>query len=159
MVPIGTYSGYDYYIRTNTDQSREISARMNVTYGSYYTGKNLRFGINGNITRIHRLRMEIDYNHNWVDMPQGTFRTNTLGMRTFFYFSTELYLKAYIQWNDDKLYFDGKEKVISNILFRWIYKPGSDLYVVYNDGRLLGPGGQEITNRTLMLKTTFFWRK
>jgi hypothetical protein len=30
---------------------------------------------------------------------------------------------------------------------------------VYNDGRLIGPGPNEITNRTFMIKATFFWRK
>ena len=159
IVPVGTYSGFDYYIRTSSDQSRDISGRININYGNYYTGRNLRFEIDGNFTRIKRLRMEVNYNYNWVDLPEGSFRTNTLGLRTFYYFSTELYLKAYIQWNDDKLYFDGKEKIISNILLRWIYRPGSDLYIVYNDGRLIGAGGEEITNRTLMVKTTFFWRK
>ncbi len=159
IVPVGTYSGYDYYIRANSDQSRDISGRFDITYGHYYAGRNLRFGLSSNITRITRLRLEVDYDYNWVQLPEGSFQTNTLGLRTFYYFSTELYFKAYVQWNDDKLYFEGKERIISNFLLRWIYKPGSDLYVVYNDGRLIGPGGQEITNRTLMLKTTFFWRK
>jgi hypothetical protein len=159
VVPVGMYSGFDYYIRTSSDQSRDISGRININYGNYYTGRNLRFEIDGNFTRIRRLRLEINYNHNWVDLPEGSFRTNTLGLRTFYYFSTELYFKAYVQWNDDKLFFDGKEKIISNFLLRWIYRPGSDLYIVYNDGRLIGPGGEEITNRTLMVKTTFFWRK
>ena len=81
--------------------------------------------------------------------------SNALGKET----GTELYFKAYVQWNDDKLLFGGREKIISNLLLRYIYKPGSDLYVVYNDGRLIGAGGGEITNRTLMAKVTFFWRK
>ena len=103
--------------------------------------------------------MEIDYAHNYIDLPQGHFHTNTLGLRMFYFFSTELYLKAYVQWNDDKLYFDGKERVISNVLLRWIYSPASNLYLVYNDGRLIGPDHTELSNRTFMVKATFFWRK
>ena len=76
-----------------------------------------------------------------------------------YFFSTELYLKAYVQWNDDKVYNFGKEKIISNLLLRWIYSPESNLYLVYNDGRLVGPGESEIVNRTFMVKATFFWRK
>jgi hypothetical protein len=119
----------------------------------------MRFSLNSTITRIRRLRMEVDYNHNYVDLPEGSFHTNTLGLRMLYFFSTELYLKAYVQWNDDKYYNAGKEKIISDILLRWIYSPACNLYLVYNDGRLVGPGNNEIINRTLMVKVTYFWRK
>ena len=159
IIPIDTYSGYDIYLRTNTDQGRPLSVGFNLNYGSYYMGRNLRLGLDGNLTKISKLKIEADYNHNFVELPEGSFHTNTLGFRFFYYLSTELYFKAYVQWNDDKLAFEGREKVLSNLLLRWIYRPGSDLYVVYNDSRLIGPGSDEISNRTLMLKATFFWRK
>ena len=44
-------------------------------------------------------------------------------------------------------------------IYSWIYSPACNLYVVYNDGRLVGPGRTEIANRTLMLKVTYFWRR
>lgn len=159
LIPEDTYGGWDGYFRYSTDQSKDISARMDASYGTYFTGKSTRLGFGGRMTRIPRLRVELDYNHYFVDLPEGSFKTNTLGLRTFYFFSTELFLKAYVQWNGDKLSFEGKEKIVSNILLRWIYKPGSDLYLVFNDGRLVGPGGTEIQNRTVMAKMTFFWRK
>lgn len=159
LVPTGTYAGFDYSMRVESDKSRSIAAEMNVNHGDYYTGKNTSLGLSGTVTRIHPIRMEIDYTHNYVDLPEGSFHTNTLGLRMFYFFSTELYLKAYVQWNDDKLQHGGKERVISNVLLRWIYSPMSNLYLVYNDGRLIGPGQNEIVNRTFMLKATFFWRK
>ncbi len=159
LIPAGTYSGYDYSMSIESDKSRSIAGGINVNYGNYYTGHNTSLGVDGTITKIRRLRMEIDYSHNYVNLPGGTFHTNTLGLRTFYFFSTELYLKAYIQLNDDKYYNEGREKIISNILLRWIYSPESNLYFVYNDGRLIGPGNNEIINRTFMVKATFFWRK
>ncbi|MFQ5772842.1 MAG: hypothetical protein ACE5HX_20060, partial [bacterium] len=159
LIPMGTYSGNAFYIRTNSDESRTVAGRINLNYGDYYTGRNLRFGLGANITRINPLRLEIDFNYNFVDLPEGSFRTNLLGLRMFYFFSTDLYFKAYVQWNDDRLSFDGREKVIANFLLRWIYSPTSNIYLVYNDGRLIGQGNNEITNRTFMLKATFFWRK
>jgi len=99
------------------------------------------------------------FSYQYVDLPEGSFHTNTLGLRMFYFFSTDLYLKAYVQWNDDKYYNAGKEKVVNDILLRWIYSPACNLYLVYNDGRLIGPGNNEIINRTLMVKVTYFWRK
>ncbi|HEX9970534.1 MAG TPA: hypothetical protein VGD14_00550, partial [bacterium] len=159
LIPSGTYAGYDYSMSAESDRGRAIAGGINVNFGDYYTGQNTSFGISGTVTRIQPVRMEIDYSHNFIDLPQGSFHTNTLGFRVYYFFSTELYLKAYMQSNDDKLNFDGKERVISNILLRWIYSPESNLYLVYNDGRLVGPNHTEIVNRTFMLKATFFWRK
>ena len=159
LIPAGTYSGWDYSIGASSDKSRSIAGGIDLNYGNYYTGRNTRLGIDGTITCIPRIRAEIDYSHNYISLPEGRFHTNTLGLRAFYFFSTELYLKAYVQWNDDKYYNEGKEKVISNLLLRWIYSPESNLYLVYNDGRLIGPGHNEITNRTFMVKATFFWRK
>jgi len=159
LIPEGTYGGYDFSLRANSDRSRAFSGRLNVSYGHYYGGNDLRLGGSATITRFERMRMELDFSHNLIQLPTGNFRTNTFGLRSFYYFSTELYFKAYVQWNGDRLAFEGREKMLANLLLRWIYRPGSDLYVVYNDIRLVGPGGDEIQNRTLMLKATFFWRK
>ncbi len=159
LIPQGTYTGYIYSINAESDKSRAIAGEIDIDYGSYYTGRQMRFGLNGTVTRIRRMRMEVDYSHNYVDLPEGSFHTNTLGLRMFYFFSTELYLKAYVQWNDDKYYNTGKERIVSDILLRWIYSPACNLYLVYNDSRLVGPGANEITNRTLMIKVTYFWRK
>ena len=159
IIPIATYTGYDYSLRAESDKSRPIAGEINLGYGDYYTGDNKSFGFSSTITNIQPFRLEINYRHNNVSLPVGSFHTNTMGLRLFYFFSTSLYLKAYMQWNDDKLYFAGKERIISNILLRWIYSPASNLYLVYNDGRLVGPGNTEITNRTFMIKATFFWRK
>ena len=159
LIPSDTYIGYDVSMSAQSDRGRAIAGGINANFGDYYTGKSARAGISGTITRIQPVRIEIDYSHNYIDLPQGSFHTNTLGLRVYYFFSTELYLKAYTQWNDDKLNFDGRERVISNILLRWIYSPESNLYLVYNDGRLIGPNQTEIINRTFMVKATFFWRK
>jgi hypothetical protein len=159
LIPEGTYSGFMYSMNAMSDRSRAIAGGININYGSYYSGNQLNFGLNSTITRIQRLRMELDYRYNYISLPDGSFRTNTLGLRMIYFFSTDLYLKAYLQWNDDKYYNAGRERVVSDILLRWIYKPACNLYVVYNDTRLVGPGSDEIVNRTLMVKLTYFWRK
>jgi len=159
LIPEGTYTGFMYSLSAESDKSRAIAGGIDIDYGSYYTGHQMSFGLDSTITRIRRLRMELNYRHNYIHLPEGSFHTNTLGLRMFYFFSTDLYLKAYIQWNDDKYYNAGRERIVSDILLRWIYSPACNLYVVYNDARLIGPGNNEIVNRTLMLKVTYFWRK
>ena len=51
------------------------------------------------------------------------------GLRALFMFSTKLSLSAFVQYNS------AISKVISNIRFRYNPKEGTDLYVVFNEGR------------------------
>jgi hypothetical protein len=45
--------------------------------------------------------------------------------------------------------------VESNIRWRWEYQPGSDLFVVYTDGRdTFGPRSAALMNRGLAIKAT-----
>jgi hypothetical protein len=130
-----------------------------LSYGDYYTGN--RFSANPalKLSNLRRFQAELDLELNHVNLPAGSFDARTVGCRMLYFFSTNLYLKAYLQLNDDRLANDGDRITLANILLRWIYRPGSDFYIVYNDGRLIGPTGTRISNRTIMLKTTFFWRK
>jgi hypothetical protein len=88
----------------------------------------------------------------------GSFDIRTLGCRIYYFFSTNLYVKAYLQWKDDKKANDGNRIALSNILFRWIHRPGSDIYLVYNEGWNIGPLGNQMSNRSILLKFTYFWR-
>jgi hypothetical protein len=159
IVPKGTYTGFRYSLNAESDKGRAIAGTLDLDYGYYYDGRQASLGLTGTITRIRRVRMELDYRHNDIRLPDGKFRTNTLGLRMFYFFSTNLYVKAYLQWNDDKHFNEGRERIVSDVLLRWLYKPACNFYVVYNDARLVGPGNTEIINRTLMLKVTYFWRK
>lgn len=158
-IPKNTYSGWNSFLWIRSNQSANLSGGFFVNYGDYYTGKGIRFGPDLVINNFERTKIEFDLNFNHVNLPQGKFNTRTLGCRMYYYFSTKLYLKAYLQYNDDRKKNDGNILTIANILLRWIYRPGSDLYLVYNDGREIGSSKTEILNRTIMLKATFFWRK
>ncbi len=56
-------------------------------------------------------------------------------------------------------YNSASDSLSTNIRFRWEYIPGSDLYVVYSDGRgTLARGFPEIENRSLVVKFTRLFR-
>ena len=47
----------------------------------------------------------------------------------------------------------------SNVRFRWEYEPGSDLFVVYTDGRdTRGLGYPDLRNQSLVVKFTRLFR-
>ena len=48
----------------------------------------------------------------------------------------------------------------ANVRFRWEYRPGSDLFVVYNEGRdtSLGVNRSELSTRSFVVKFTRLFR-
>ena len=71
-----------------------------------------------------------------ADLPGGSLTANVIGLRASWAFSTRLVTRAYIQYNSlDR-------KWITNLRLRFIHRPGSDLYIVFNDeqGEEYAPG-------------------
>ena len=63
----------------------------------------------------------------WTDRSGA--RTGRSGnFRVSHSFSPDFYLKGFVQYNDDR------KTASFNFLWWYHYKPGSDLYVVYNQG-------------------------
>jgi hypothetical protein len=49
--------------------------------------------------------------------------------------------------------------VSSNARFRWEYRPGSELFLVYSDGRTtLNRGFPDVDNRSVVVKATRLFR-
>ncbi len=69
------------------------------------------------------------YELNWVDLAEGDFSTQLLTARVNYMMSPRLFLSALGQYNSST------DSLETNIRFRWEYQPGSDLFVVYTDGR------------------------
>ncbi len=94
----------------------------------------------------YRLNIEVNYNRNKVDLVGGTFVTDLVGSRIKYSFNTRMFLNAFLQYNTDAKQFS------SNIRFRLIHHPLSDLFIVYNDRRDTQTG--ELLDRAIIFKFT-----
>ena len=60
---------------------------------------------------------------------------------------------------DAQLWISSASTFATNIRFHWEYRPGSDLYVVYGDGReTFDRGFRSLLNRTFAVKLTRLFR-
>jgi hypothetical protein len=64
-----------------------------------------------------------------VDLPSGAFSTDLVNTRINYSFSPRMFLNALIQYNSTL------DEISSNIRFNFIYKPLSDIFLVYNERR------------------------
>ena len=88
-----------------------------------------------------------------IDLAEGQFDTRLATARAIFTPSPRTVLSAFLQYNSRN------QTWSSNVRLRWEYAPGSELFVVYSDGRdTSGSGFSELQNRTLAMKLTYLFR-
>ena len=122
--------------------------------GTYYSGERQAVKVNWNLQIGRTLLLEPNYTRNWIALPaEPRYVTNTLNFRVSQSFTPNLFLKGFYQYND------AARSASFNFLFWYIYKPGSDLYVVFNQGwetdrpEQLDP---RVRNRSLTVKMTYW---
>ena len=134
-----------YYIAPQ----RTLNGRVNVSQGSFYDGRRTVAGLNARLNLGARLGIEPRIALNWVDLPAGQFTARVIGANTTMMFSPRMSLTALVQYNSSS------NTLTSNIRLRWEYIPGSDFFIVYNDGRDTLPSGfPALSSRQFVVKVT-----
>ena len=117
---------------------RRISGSLAAQTGEYYDGRitSVSFGLatnsftsGGRISILPQLSMEPTVSLTRFDLRGGSFTARLLRTRADYGFSPLMFFSALIQYNSA----DGA--VSSNLRFRWEYRPGSELFLVYTDER------------------------
>ena len=88
----------------------------------------------------------MDWTREDVDLPSGDFRTTLVTTRLNCSFTPQMFLDALIQYNSTV------KEIASNIRFNFIYKPLSDLFLVYNERRSTTG---EVRERALIAQFTY----
>ena len=100
--------------------------------------------------------MEPTVSVNWGDLPTGRFRATLVSGRGVLSFTPRMLVASLIQ------YASSGDLLTTNIRYRWEYRPGSELFVVYSDGRdtRSGLGGALplLRNRGFTVKFTRLFR-
>jgi len=102
---------------------------------------------------VPRFSIEPSLSFNWVDLPYGDFTARLVSSRFTVTPSARMLISSLIQFNPD-----GKT-LTSSVRLRWEYTGGSELFVVYSDGRDTGNRGLPgLVNRTFAIKATRLFR-
>jgi hypothetical protein len=133
---------------------RRISGSISGGAGSFYDGTNKELSARGYVELRPGFNVEPGMTLNWIDIPAGAFRTTVAGARTSYMFSPYMALSALVQYNSTS------SSLGSSIRFRWEYRPGSDFFVVYSDGRdtRVTDRFPALLNRTFVVKVTRLFR-
>lgn len=145
-IDVGDYRYREYSLSFNSSQRGKITGNVNFTLGEFWNGHRKSFGGALDWRPNYHMNINVDYSHNRVNLPNGSFRTTLVGARLSYGFSPRLFLNGLFQYNADT------HQVSSNIRFNFIHHPLSDLYLVYNDRRDTLSG--QLVERTFIVKVT-----
>ena len=128
-IPVGDYEMNQVSLRFFTESSRPFAVFGRADYGDYFHGNRVGFNIDSQWRVTYQFALETRYQRNWINLPESDlFTTNVVGTRISYALNTRFFTKLYAQWNDSA------ERASANFLLNYIYRPGSDFYVVYDQG-------------------------
>jgi hypothetical protein len=154
-IPAGSYQSNEWILTYNTSPGRRIYERLTVSPMEFYGGTRLQISAAAGVRASSRLAAEVQFNRNDVRMPWGDFLVNLTTMRVDYTFSPRMTIRSLTQYNS------ATHEISNNIRFNFIYRPGSDLYIVYNELAQTGlPAdifGQK--DRQLVVKLTYLLQR
>jgi hypothetical protein len=153
VVPAGAYTYQLVEGAYTLAQHRLFSGNASASYGSFYGGTRASAGYNGRVGFSPHFALEPNVTVNWVRLPYGDFTARLIGTRVVVSPSPRLAFSSLTQVNSST------RTVTSSVRMRWEYTPGSDLYVVFSDGRGTSAAGLPgLQNRSFAIKATRLFR-
>ena len=121
----GEYRFTRYRVSASTANKRIISLQPSVEWGHFLSGTREEVVLGMGIRPRPGVTLNVNYEFNDVDLPEGAFQTKLFRFIADTQFSPFMYLVNNVQYDS-----------VSRILgwqsrFRWILKPGNDIFFVY----------------------------
>ena len=153
-IPAGGYAFWNTRASYTLGQQRTISGNLTAERGAFYGGERTSLTYTrGRAEITPRVSVEPSLSLNWVDLPAGSFTTRLLGSRVTYTVTPLMFFSALVQYNA------AGSLVGTNARLRWEYRPGSELFVVYNEERdTLGRRLPDLRNRTVVVKVNRLFR-
>jgi hypothetical protein len=155
-LPRGGYHFRTGRIGYNFGQQRPYSGNVLFEKGSYYNGDRTTITLRGSRVNVtSQFSVEPNLSINAVDLPvtNGTFTAKLFGPRVTYTMTPLMFASALIQFNSST------NSVSANVRLRWEYRPGSELFVVFNEERdTLAPRFPATRNRAFIIKVNRFFR-
>jgi hypothetical protein len=126
VIPVGTYNFNRPRVSFTSDLSKPVVFNVREKWGDFYSGK--RYETSGGITwrPNPHLLLDLSESYNRVHLPQGNFFTSLFAGKVNYNFSRKLLTSALVQLNS------AARVSVVNVRLRYIYRPNSDLFVIYN---------------------------
>ena len=149
VVPAGEYDFGDWRFMFNSNPARRVYGGVSYGTQGFFDGNRIDTSLTLGTRLTEQFSAEARYSRNDVDLPGGDFVTSVTSFRIDYAMSTSMSLRTLTQYNSLT------DQWSTAVRFRYTYRPGSDIYIVYDEIRRDTTGFVEIQDRQLILKATF----
>lgn len=126
IIPIDEYVTWTASGEFQTASYRKISIGGEFETGGFWSGTQNQYSLDLSLRPFAGLELNPEYIRTNVDLAEGSFSTDLFRFEANMDFTNSLFFTTNIQF--DNL----SELLATNNRLRWIIRPGSDLYLVYN---------------------------
>ena len=151
-VPAGDYDVRHWSFTATSASRRPVTLSLVAERLDSFGGRLVTLGGRTRLSPGSHLSLELGFTHDRVTLPLGAFTAEVNSLRAVYAFTTRLFVSALLQHNSlDR-------KLVTNLRLGFIHRPGSDLFVVFNEDRGDGVTLRPIAHRGLAMKLTYLAR-
>ena len=153
-VPVGAYTQRILRTEFQFGQQRRASGTVSTEVGSFYGGDRVSLGYSGGRVNVNpHAYLEPGISVNRVNLPFGAFTATLFSTRGTYTVTPMVFVSGLFQYNSSN------HSVGANVRLRWEYTPGSEFFVVYNEGRDTEmSGASALQNRSVIIKFNRLFR-
>jgi hypothetical protein len=126
VIPTGAYRFNRSHISFSSAPSKRVVFNVSEKWGDFYSGKRYETSAGITFRPNEHLLFEVSDSFNDLRLREGKFTTNLIVGRLNYNFSRKLLTSALVQLNS------ASRLSGVNIRLRYIYRPNSNLFVIYN---------------------------
>ena len=136
-------------------QQRRYSGQLVYDQGTFYNGNRRSIALStARLEVTPQLSIEPSFSVNDVTLVEGSFTATVVRSRLTYTMTPRMYVSGIVQYSSTTT------SAGTNVRFRWEYRPGSELFVVYTDdyNTETPQGAEGLRNRALVVKVNRLFR-
>lgn len=150
VLPAGGYGYQSARLGYTFGEQRRLAGAVLFDTGAFYSGRKTTFSISAaRVGLTSQLAVQPSLSLNRVRLAEGRFTSRQVGARITYTMTPTMFTSALVQYSS------AGGSLSSNVRLRWEYRPGSELFVVYNDQRdTATPGFPALLTRAFIVKVS-----
>jgi hypothetical protein len=150
----GDYQFWDLNLSFSSNPSRRLFSSVSYGPQTFYDGDRTDASVQVGLRVTDQLATSARFSRSDVKLPAGDFVADIGSLQVDYAFSPRMSLRSITQYNS------AADQWSTSARFRYIYRPGSDIYVVYDEVRRddviqLSPFLEQFRDRRLIVKMTY----
>jgi hypothetical protein len=124
------YAWTRYQIEAESAEQRKVAGTVEYSFGDFWSGSRRELNVELSFRPRPGLSLQLETEYNEVDLPEGSFTTRVYQLDARTQFNPWISLSSNVQYDSES------REVGWQVRFRWIQKPGNDLFFIWTQNWL-----------------------